>query len=471
MPVQKFTVLRYLSLAVDLPRRSKRLAGKDPVSETASSLDIPVPAPRPQQIPHQLSGPSSAPGKHTQQLVEQRHREQDGLATCPSISQTTKNIGWSLLQRVAGFQHADQVEATVLSPISVLIAVSMLAGAADSHRRSQLQQKLGVGEGLETHVSALYADLAPLAKQDIISLANAVFVDQSVEIATKYKKYLEAFQAQSWQFPSLADSVKDINSWISQNTLGRITDLLSSRALRKRHVVLANATAFRGTWKTKFNRGNTVLEHPFHLENGSIRAAEMMFLYKEYVETASSSDYTAVRVPYATESDSSPAALVAWLPNPGITIRSLLEQLSTTQSEGPSFRRRKLTKFGFPKFETRSKVSLMDELAGLGFPIKGNYPEMGSGPTEVTAISHEASIKVDEEGAEAAAATVVMVARKRSTVVSEEVLDEKRSVPTAQNNTEPTPPTCNLDLTNFSMSSDLINLQAEQHSQEDNVVT
>nr|RBQ94547.1 hypothetical protein FVER53263_14082 [Fusarium verticillioides] len=298
----------------------------------------------------------------------------------------------------------------------------MLAGAADSHRRSQLEQKLGIAEGLEAHVSALHADLAPLAKQHIISLANAVFVDQSVEIATKYKKYLEAFQAQSWQFPTLADSVKDINSWISQNTLGRITDLLSSSALRKCHVVLANATAFRDTWKTKFNRENTVLDHPFHLENGSIRAAEMMFVYKEYVETASSSNYTAVRVPYATEPDSSPVALVAWLPNPGITIRSLLEQLSTTKSEGPSFRRRKLTKFGFPKFETRSKVLLMDELAGLGFPIKGNYPEMGSGPTEVTAISHEASIKVDEEGAEATAATVVMVARKRSTVVNEEVL-------------------------------------------------
>lgn len=192
---------------MDLPRRSKRLAGKDPVIETESSWDIPVPAPRPQQIPHQLSGPSSAPDKHPQKLVEQRQQEKDGLVACPSITQTTQNIGWSLLQRVAGFQHADQVDATVLSPNSVLIAIAMLAGAADSHRRSQLQQKLGVAGGLEAHVSALYADLAPLAKQDIVSLANAIFVDQSVEIATKYKKYLEAFQAQSWQFLSLADSV------------------------------------------------------------------------------------------------------------------------------------------------------------------------------------------------------------------------------------------------------------------------
>lgn len=65
--------------------------------------------------------------------------------------------------------------------------------------------------------------------------------------------------------------------------------------------------------------------------------------------------------------------------------------------------------------------------------------------------------------------------------------DEKRSVPTAKNNTEPIPPIYNLDLTNSStflygfpsravntttgMSPKLINLQAEQPSEDGDVVT
>ncbi|KAF5672615.1 hypothetical protein FCIRC_8318 [Fusarium circinatum] len=397
------------------PRRSRRLAEK---SATPSSTNIPLAASRIRRKSRQLLGPSSELGKDTRQSWEQKHHEKEELASQPSFTQATRNIGWSLLQQLV----ANQVDATVLSPISVIIALAMLAGAADSHRQSQFHQKLCVTESLEAHVSALYTGLTPLARQDLISLANAVFVDQSVELAPMYQKYLESFQAHSQHFLSLPDSAKDINSWISQNTLGQINDLLSSRALRNSHVVLVNATAFRGTWKTKFDPANTVPRYSICLENGIIRETEMMFLYNTYVEIASSSDYTAVRLPYATGSDSSPAALVAWLPNPGVTVRSLLEGFSKEQPGGLAFRRSKLSKFGFPKFKSKSKVSLLNELEKLGFTIKGNYPAMGSGPAEVTAMIHETFIKVDEEGAEAAAATAILVSRKSPKVAKEDIL-------------------------------------------------
>ncbi|KAF5558516.1 hypothetical protein FNAPI_5041 [Fusarium napiforme] len=339
------------------------------------------------------------------------------LASQPSIAQAARNLGWSLLRLVAG-----QADAAVVSPISVIIALAMLAGAADPHRQSQLHQKLGVTESLEADVSTLYTSLAPLARQDLISLANAVFVDQSVALAPMYKKYLESFQAHSQHFLSLPDSAKDINSWISHNTRGQINGFLSSRALRNSHVVLANATAFRAAWKTKFDPANTVPRYSFHLENGIVRETEMMFLYNTYVEIESSSNYTAVRLPYTTGSDSSPSALVAWLPEPGVTVGSLLEELSMKQPGSLEFRRGKLSKLGFPKFNSRSKISLLNELERLGFPIKGNYPAMGSGPTEVTAMIHETFVRVDEEGAEAAAITAILIPRKRPKVIKEEVL-------------------------------------------------
>ncbi|KAF5247688.1 hypothetical protein FANTH_6311 [Fusarium anthophilum] len=392
-----------------------RLAEK---SAAPSSTNIPLTASRIRRKPRQLLGPSSKLGKDTRQSWEQKHHEKEELASQPSITRATRNIGWSLLQRLV----ANQVDATVLSPISVIIALAMLAGAADSHRQSQFHQKLCVTESLEAHVSTLYTSLTPLARQDLISLANAVFVDQSVELAPIYQKYLESFQAHSQHFLSLPDSAKDINSWISQNTLGQINDLLSSRALRNSHVVLVNATAFRGTWKTKFDPANTVLRYSFCLENGIIRETEMMFLHNTYVEIASSSDYTAVRLPYSTGLDSSPAALVAWLPNPGVTVRSLLEGFSMEQLGGLAFRRSKFSKFGFPKFKSKSKMSLLNELEKLGFTIKGNYPAMGSGPAEVTAMIHETFIKVDEEGAEAAAATAILVSRKSLKVTKEDIL-------------------------------------------------
>ncbi|KAF5650764.1 uncharacterized protein FTJAE_353 [Fusarium tjaetaba] len=319
------------------------------------------------------------------------------LASQTSIAQAARNVGWSLLRLVAG-----QADAAVVSPISVIIALAMLAGAADPHRQSQLHQKLDVTESLEADVSTLYTSLAPLARQDLISLANAVFVDQSVALAPMYKKFGKGYQL--------------------HNTRGQINGFLSSRTLRNSHVVLANATAFRAAWKTKFDPANTVPRYSFHLENGIVRETEMMFLYNTDVEIESSSNYTAVRLSYTTGSDSSPSALVAWLPEPGVTVGSLLEELSMKQPGSLAFRRGKLSKFGFPKFNSRSKISLLNELERLGFPIKGNYPAMGSGPTEITAMIHETFVRVDEEGTEAAAITAILIPRKRPKAIKEEVL-------------------------------------------------
>ncbi|KAL2204295.1 proteinase inhibitor I4 [Sarocladium strictum] len=329
------------------------------------------------------------------------------------LAQASRKVGWELLLKVSGLENGKQVEAIALSPLSITIAIAMLAGAADSQRQSKWCRKLGLTESLATNAEAVQSDLASLAEQKILSLANAVFIDRTVEILSEYEQHLSSLKALRQQYPSLADSAAEINSWISENTMGRINNMLQVDALRNCHVVLANAVAFKGTWKTKFDQQDTIPDYPFYLEDGTEKTTEMMFLNGKNVEIYSGEDYSAVRLPYVTEEDSPPVALVAWLPNPGTTLSSLINKLSSTDEQGQnlSFRRKKLSEFGFPKFKVDSKFSLLKQLEGIGFPIKGNYPNMAKGPNEVSNIIHQTFVKLDEEGTEAAAATAVMMLR------------------------------------------------------------
>ncbi|KAH6982554.1 Serpin domain-containing protein [Ilyonectria destructans] len=78
------------------------------------------------------------------------------------------------------------------------------------------------------------------------------------------------------------------------------------------------------------------------------------------------------------------------------------------------FRAKKYDKFGFPRFELESTLSILPMLEELGFPVRGPNPEMGSGRNEAHSCIHRAIIKLNEEGTEAAAATAMVKSRSRS---------------------------------------------------------
>lgn len=333
------------------------------------------------------------------------------LTMAPS-SQSVGRVGFDMLKKLC--DDGAVPETVILSPLSITIALGMLAGAADSCKKENLCAKLGLqsAQELESVLHPVQNALCGEVKNGPLALANAIFTDASVTLYPAYEQFLRGFNAEFTQYPNLADSVDAINAWISDNTRGLIQDMLSAPMLKTSHLALVNAIAFKGTWKMQFDRQNTRKES-FSITRSQTSKVDMMFLRKHKISSLQTSTYTAVSLPYDLPSSYPQTSLVAYLPNEGTTLGAVLEEIESKGNQASRFKEVKYDQFGFPKFKIESKFSLVDTLEKLGYPVKGVYPEMANGSNQVQMIIHQAFVKVDEEGTEAAAATAVLMTRSR----------------------------------------------------------
>jgi len=178
-------------------------------------------------------------------------------------------------------------------------------------------------------------------------------------------------------------------------------------------MVLANAIYFNGSWLHPFEESATE-EAPFNLLDGSQSTVDMMSLTGQSFNYGQGENYQAVQLLYLSQ-DFSMTLLV---PDSG-SLAEFEEELSS-ESLAPILNNMvyQPVDLQMPKFDFESTVNGKEPLYALGMaeafdPDAANY----SGITEVeklyiSDVMHKATITVDEEGTEAAAATAVIFATK-----------------------------------------------------------
>jgi len=198
-----------------------------------------------------------------------------------------------------------------------------------------------------------------------------------------------------------------INQWVSEQTEGRIKDLLPQGAIGAlTRLVLTNAIYFNAAWANPFEPGQTK-DGPFHLLDGGRVSVPMMSQTGRF-GYAEGEGYQAVELPY----DGRALAMVVLLPRPGEFERfeGALDAARVEQTiESLEDRQVALT---MPRFECESEFSLQEALATLGMPVafsdQADFSGMtGSRGLYIDAVVHKAFVSVDEAGTEAAAVTVV----------------------------------------------------------------
>jgi len=201
-----------------------------------------------------------------------------------------------------------------------------------------------------------------------------------------------------------------INAWVDEATEGRIDELIPQGVLTPATVlVLTNAVYFNASWATPFEEDQTT-DEPFTTPNGTV-TARMMHNSAE-LTYAQGSGYQAVALPY----DGDELDMVVVVPDAG-TLGAFEASLDAAKLDevftGLSSAQVQL---GLPKFETRFKTSLVEHMKALGMidAFSGEADLSGMDGTRslfIQDILHEAFVKVNEAGTEAAAATAVVVGR------------------------------------------------------------
>ncbi len=203
-----------------------------------------------------------------------------------------------------------------------------------------------------------------------------------------------------------------INDWVSDQTEGRIEDLIPQGEIDAlTRLVLANAIYFNAAWLNPFEEERTQ-DGPFFLLDGGQVTVPMMHQTERF-PYAEGEGYQAVEIPY----DGSELSMVVLLPRPGefeafegslnaARVDAVLKELAHKQ-----------VALTLPKFEFESGFRLVEALAAMGMPVAFPDDADFSGMTGnldllISAVIHKAFVSVDEAGTEAAAATAVVMEMK-----------------------------------------------------------
>ena len=205
------------------------------------------------------------------------------------------------------------------------------------------------------------------------------------------------------------DSRVTINSWVSDQTEGRIRDLIPQGLIdAMTRLVLTNAIYFNAAWQYPFKKDMTK-ELPFYLLDGGKVTVPMM-KQTESFGYATGDGYQAVELPY----DGGELSMIILLPEAGEFKkfeRSLDVQRVDAIIGGLQSKEVILT---MPKFEFESEFGLKGALSALGMPVAFTADADFSGMTGnrdllISEVVHKAFVSVDEAGTEAAAATAVVM--------------------------------------------------------------
>ena len=205
------------------------------------------------------------------------------------------------------------------------------------------------------------------------------------------------------------DSRVTINDWVSEQTEGKIEDLIPQGVIdAMTRLVLTNAIYFNAAWQNPFTESLTH-DGTFHLLDGGEVTVPLM-RQAERFGYVDGDGYVAVEMPY----DGGEMSMVVLLPDTG-RFEAFEDTLDADGVaaiiDGLTYRQVDLT---MPKFEFESEMSLVKALAAMGMPVAFSGSADFSGMTGnrdlfIGDVLHKAFVSVDEAGTEAAAATAVVM--------------------------------------------------------------
>lgn len=306
-----------------------------------------------------------------------------------------------------------------LSPYSISAALAMTYAGARGETATQMTQTLhfdSPAEKLHPAFFELKTNLDAVQKNGKVrfAVANSLWPQAGFDFRQDYLTLCDKYYGSAIvpvDFVRYTEAARTkINDWVSERTNGKIDELIKPGMLDElSRLVLVNAIYFKGDWRTKFSASLTQ-EQPFHISSRISVTARLMEQTEEcgYAEFP---DLQVLAMPYA-DSDIS---MVVLLPSNVDGLTNLEAQLTPKNLEswinqiGPE----KVQVF-FPGFTVRSQFSLGDTLSAMGmsdaFDTTADFSGMdGRKDLYISSVIHEAYVKVDEKGTEAAAATAVVM--------------------------------------------------------------
>ena len=300
-----------------------------------------------------------------------------------------------------------------ISPLSISTALSMTYHGARTTTKEAMAKALSY-EGIQDEaISGTYQALIPYLEQVDpkveLAIANSIWVREGKEINQEFLDINKTYyNSEVTTLDFSKDSAADtINKWIETATNGKIDRMLEPPIRADVVLYLINAIYFKGKWSTPFDEKDT-RDGLFTNSHGEEQTVPMMHR-KGTMDYYDEGTYKAVRLPYGDGR----LSMYCILPSEETTLSAFLEGMNETTWEEvkTGLAETEDVILELPRFKLEYGVKeLNDSLISLGMKEAFSPYADFSGIREglfINRVLHKAVIEVNEQGSEAAGATVV----------------------------------------------------------------
>ncbi|XP_044250862.2 serine protease inhibitor 42Dd-like [Drosophila takahashii] len=306
-------------------------------------------------------------------------------------------------------------ENLISSPLSVEIAMGLAYMGAEGKTAQEIRNVLKLPTD-KKEVARKYKDfltnLEGREKVAILDLANRIYVNDKYTLVPEFNQVVrDSFKAEAE-----AISVKDrkkaasiINKWVKKQTRDRIKNIVEEEDITNDLIaVLLNAIYFKGQWQYQFDSSNTK-KADFRTADKKIGSVQMMSLSGSFrANYIPELDAKVIELPYRNSS----LYMVIFLPEKVDGLPELEKKIAGFSG----FLMPRNVNLKLPKFKIEFKSLLKEILMKMGivdaFSRNADFSGLVKAEAKISKVIQKAFIEVNEEGAEAAAVTAVLMTGK-----------------------------------------------------------
>ena len=352
--------------------------------------------------------------KNQDQTTADKTQDQD-------VAQDEAN-GFALRFTEALLKQKKEGENLIASPYSAWLPLAALVNGCSGETQEQLLKVIGEAgidaETLNQMVKAVNAGISQEERrksyeeygetfESPLKIANALFVQKDAAVNQTFAQlFSDNYDGKLFSVDfSDSSAANAINSWASEKTDGKITEIVDSFDADT-VAAIANALYFSDSWSNQFLEENTT-EGTFH---GAKQDEDAEFMNQKLSDGIYYEDETMQAVVLWTTSG---GQMVLCLPKDGYSAEEALQSLTTEKLQKISGAEYRCVQLSLPKFKLESKTfSIKEALEAMGVPL---MQATDAALTEVldnealyiSSAQQSAMVEVDENGLTAAAVTVM----------------------------------------------------------------
>ena len=305
------------------------------------------------------------------------------------------------------------------SPYSLAVMLGILYEGAAGNTRQEMADVLGFSK--HTDISKIFGELrlSMSCKENEncpVVEANGIFPSITVTILSEFIEIVQRQMGAELLPMNFADdrSVVTMNEWVSNKTSDLIKNAIDPADVgASTLLILINTIYLKANWKKSFSANDTEIQK-FYLEDGKSVSCPMMKQASLSTTVGKSVflDASIVEIPYTVDE----LSMYILLPNKFAGLQLLEDRINETMIDSLIQSMYKIrVELVMPKFNMSSSLEMAEALPKLGLKDMlsgfGSFSRITPADIFITKFVQKSYIKVDEQGVEAAAATLVTMAK------------------------------------------------------------